>query len=193
MVLGGFRSFHVLVTTGNCICKLNCLLHLPWIYVGLPQPKIQTVRPKGKTVLKKLKILVVGLLPRPASPELRLSKYLNSGGGLPRDQDKCPALKTAISRKVLGKNVHATILKGRWLYGYDQYTVPNDCSCRIEPVTVLLLFFIALANIRPGLDLSCHSFKYSEERWTQNHPQYLSGLSSALPFPTASRNNCRLV
>ena len=35
MVLGGFRSFHVLVTTGNCICKLNCLLHLPWIHVGL--------------------------------------------------------------------------------------------------------------------------------------------------------------
>ena len=24
MVLGGFRSFHVLVTTGNCICELNC-------------------------------------------------------------------------------------------------------------------------------------------------------------------------
>ena len=31
---------------------------------------------------------------------------------------------------------------------------------------LLLLFFIALANIRPGLDLLCHmhSFKYSEER-----------------------------
>ena len=64
MVVDGFRSFHVLVTTGNCIC----------IQVGLPQPKIQTVRPQGKTVLKKLKIPVVGPLPRPASPELRLSK-----------------------------------------------------------------------------------------------------------------------
>ena len=63
----------------------------------------------------------------------------------------------------------------------------------VESNLLLLLFFITLANIRPGLDLSCHSSKYSEERWTQNHPQYLSGLSSALPFPTASRNNCRLV
>ena len=34
---------------------------------------------------------------------------------------------TAISRKVVGKNVHATIPKGNM--GYDQYTVPNDCSC----------------------------------------------------------------
>ena len=35
---------------------------------------------------------------------------------------------TAISRKVVGKNVHATIPKGNM--GYDRYTVPDDCSCR---------------------------------------------------------------
>ena len=34
---------------------------------------------------------------------------------------------TAISRKVVGKNVHATILKGN--VGYEQYAVPDDCSC----------------------------------------------------------------
>ena len=34
---------------------------------------------------------------------------------------------TAISRKVVGKNVQATIPKS--YMGYDQYTVPNDCSC----------------------------------------------------------------
>ena len=34
---------------------------------------------------------------------------------------------TVISRKVVGKNVHATIPKGNM--GYDQYTVPSDCSC----------------------------------------------------------------
>ena len=35
---------------------------------------------------------------------------------------------TAISRKVVRKNVHATIPKGNM--GYDRYTVPDDCSCR---------------------------------------------------------------
>ena len=34
---------------------------------------------------------------------------------------------TAISREVVGKNVHATTPKGNM--GYDQYTVPNDCTC----------------------------------------------------------------
>ena len=34
---------------------------------------------------------------------------------------------TAISRKVVGKNVHATIPNGNM--GYDQYTVTDDCSC----------------------------------------------------------------
>ena len=49
---------------------------------------------------------------------------------------------TAISRKVVGKNVHATIPKGNM--GYDQYTVPNDCSCQ----TYFCCFPLALANIR---------------------------------------------
>ena len=50
---------------------------------------------------------------------------------------------TAISRKVVGKNVHATIPKGNM--GYDKYTVPNHCSCQ----TYFCCFPLALANICP--------------------------------------------
>ena len=50
---------------------------------------------------------------------------------------------TAISRKVVGKNVHATTPKGNM--GCDQYTVPNDCSCR----TYFGCFPLGLANICP--------------------------------------------
>ena len=41
------------------------------------------------------------------------------------------------------KNVHATIPKGNM--GYEQYTFPNDCSCR----TYFCCFPLALANICP--------------------------------------------
>ena len=47
---------------------------------------------------------------------------------------------TAISRKVVGKDVHATIPKGKM--GYDRYTVPDDCSCQ----TYVCCFPLALAN-----------------------------------------------
>ena len=50
---------------------------------------------------------------------------------------------TVISRKVVGKNVHAKIPKGNM--GYDQYTVPDDRSCR----TYFCCFPLALANICP--------------------------------------------
>ena len=39
-------------------------------------------------------------------------------------------MSTAISRKVVGKNVHATIPKGNM--GYDQYTVPVTVSVAVE-------------------------------------------------------------
>ena len=39
---------------------------------------------------------------------------------------------TAISKKVDGKNVHATISKGNM--GYDQYTVPDTVA--VEPTFV---------------------------------------------------------
>ena len=43
---------------------------------------------------------------------------------------------TAISRKVVGKNVHATILKGNM--GYDQYTVPDTVA--VKPSFAAFLF-----------------------------------------------------
>ena len=42
---------------------------------------------------------------------------------------------TAISRKVVGKNVHATIPKGDM--GYDQYTFPDTVA--VEPTFVAFL------------------------------------------------------
>ena len=62
--------------------------------------------------------------------------------------------------------------------GYDQYTVPNDCSCR----TYFGCFPLAIASITS--QTSCIILlNFSEEQCTQNHPKYLSGLSRAL-FPT---------
>ena len=71
---------------------------------------------------------------------------------------------TAISRTVVGKNVQATIPKGNM--GYDQYTVPDDCSCR----TYFCCFPLALANIRPWPLVSFFqtSLKNSEFKTTHN-------------------------
>ena len=46
-----------------------------------------------------------------------------------------PLWYTAISSKVVGKNVHATIPKG--YLGYDQYTVPDFVA--VEPTFVAFL------------------------------------------------------
>ena len=45
------------------------------------------------------------------------------------------AIYTAISRKVVGKHVHATIPKGNM--GYDQYSVPDTVA--VEPTFVTFL------------------------------------------------------
>ena len=52
-------------------------------------------------------------------------------------------IHTAISRKVVGKNVHATTTKGN--VGYNQYTVPTNSSCQ----TYFCCFSLALVSIRP--------------------------------------------
>ena len=75
------------------------------------------------------------------------------------------------------KNVHATIPKGNM--GYDQCTVPDDCSCR----TYFSCFPLALANTFPWPFVPILS-NFFEKKRTQNHPQCLSGLSRAL-FPTS--------
>ena len=43
-------------------------------------------------------------------------------------------LHTALSRKVVGKNVHGTIPKGNM--GYDQCTVPESETVAVEPTFV---------------------------------------------------------
>ena len=45
------------------------------------------------------------------------------------------SLYTAISRKVVGKTVHATIPKGNM--GYDQYTFPDTVA--VEPTFIAFL------------------------------------------------------
>ena len=75
---------------------------------------------------------------------------------------------------VVAKSVHATIPKGNM--GYDQYTVPDDYSCR----TYFCCFPLALAKTFPFVPILSNFF---EKKRTQNHPQCLSGLSRAL-FPT---------
>ena len=76
----------------------------------------------------------------------------------------------------VGKNVHSTIPKGNT--GYAQYTVPNDCSCRIY----FGCFPLAITNITSQTSRTILS-NFFEEQCTQKHPQYLSGLSRTL-FPT---------
>ena len=82
---------------------------------------------------------------------------------------------TAISRKVVGKTVPATSSKSNM--GYDQYTVPDDCSCW----TYFWCFPLARANTFPWPFVPILS-NFFEKKRTQNHPQCLSGLSRAL-FP----------
>ena len=73
-------------------------------------------------------------------------------------------LYTAISRKVVGRNVHKTIPKGNM--GYDQYTVPGFVA--VEPTFVA--FLSALANICPWPLVSFFQIplKNSELKTTQN-------------------------
>ena len=59
---------------------------------------------------------------------------------------------SAISRKTVGKNLHATMPKGDM--GYDQYHCSWHWSCR----NYFYWFRLALANIRPVF--SCHSLKF---------------------------------
>ena len=69
--------------------------------------------------------------------------------------------------------MHATIPKGNM--GYDQYIVPDDCSCQ----TYFCCFPLALENTFPWHFVPILSDLFEEQR-TQNHPQCLLGLSCAL-------------
>ena len=88
-------------------------------------------------------------------------------------EDDTLSVYTAFSRKVVGKIVHATVPKGDM--GYDLYTFPNDCSCRIY-----FCSFHLAAHKHTSIASHATLSYFFEEQWTKNHPQYLSGLSSAL-------------
>jgi len=88
-----------------------------------------------------------------------------------------------ISRKVVGKNVRATIPKGN--VGYEQYFVPDDCSCR----TYLCCFPSPLANICPWPLLSFFqiSLKNSELKTTHNTRVEIVACTFS---DNLSRNSC---
>ena len=89
-----------------------------------------------------------------------------------RSTFKCRWKYTAISRKVVGKNVLATTPKGNM--GYDQCTVLNDCSCR---TFILLLLSI---STHEHMSMAYCAVLYS----IQNHPQIIPIGIVACFFPT---------
>ena len=89
---------------------------------------------------------------------------------------------TAISKKVVGKNVHATIPKSNM--GYDQYTVPDGCSCR----NYFCCFPLTRANIRPGLP--CHFFKFLWRKVHSKSPTIPFGIVACIFSDNLSRNSC---
>ena len=91
---------------------------------------------------------------------------------------------TAISRKVVGKNVHVTTPKGNM--GYDQYTVPDDCSCR----TYFCCFPLALANTFPCPFAPILS-NFFEKKKKNSKPPTMPFRIVACTFPdNLSRNSC---
>ena len=79
-------------------------------------------------------------IPKPRIPDSLLSKIFPASG-IRIPLHRASFEYTAISRKVVGKNVNATIPKGNM--GYDRYTLlPVDCSCR----NYLCSFRLELAN-----------------------------------------------
>ena len=87
-------------------------------------------------------------------------------GRISGKQDRNVVL-SAISRKVVGRNVHPTIPKHN---EYEQCTVPDTIA--LEPI-LLLLIFGRFGNILPWPLVPFFQIS-PEEQWTQNHPQYLS-------------------
>ena len=86
---------------------------------------------------------------------------------------------TAISRKVVRKKVRATIPKGNT--GYDQYTVPDDCSCR----TYFCCFPLALANICPWPPVPFFQISLKNRALKTTHNTFACTFSDNL-----SRNSC---
>ena len=86
-----------------------------------------------------------------------------------------PLLYTPVSRKVVGLKCTRQSRREIW-------EIKNTFSCHCSCYTYFCCFSFALANI-PFMVSRAILSNFFEKQWTQNHPQYLSGLSRAL-FPT---------
>ena len=74
-----------------------------------------------------------------------------------------------------GKKVHATIPKGNM--GYDQLWITLLLTLQLSKLLLLLSFSTRKHTSTASCAILSNFF---EEQRTQNHPQYLSGLSRAL-------------
>ena len=89
---------------------------------------------------------------------------------------------TAISRKVVDKNVHATIPQGN--LGYDQYTV-------LDTVSVKTSFVASLYHAKTYVHgLLCHSFKFLWRTANSKPPTIPFGIVACTSSDKLSRNSC---
>ena len=89
---------------------------------------------------------------------------------------------TAVSRKVVGRNVHATILKGNM--GYDKYTVRNDWSCQ----TYFCWFLLVLTNICPWPPVPFFQISLKNSALKATHNTFRDCCKHF--FDNLSRNSC---
>ena len=89
---------------------------------------------------------------------------------------------TAISRKVVGRNVHATIPKGNM--GYAQYTVPDFVA--VEPTFVAFLYH-SQTYVH---GLSCHSINFLWRTVNSKPPTIPFGIVVRTFSDNLSRNSC---
>ena len=96
--------------------------------------------------------------------------------------ERQPSVVSFSSRKVVVKNVHATIAKGSM--GYDQFTVPDTVA--VEPTFVTFL--------QPSQTyvhgLSCHSLKFLWRTVNSRSPTIPFGIVAYTFSDNLSRNSC---
>ena len=92
---------------------------------------------------------------------------------------------TAVLRKVVRRNVHATIPKGNM--GYDQYTVRKDWSCRTY-FCCFNSFSTCKHNYVSGLPY--HSFKFLWRTVPTKPPTIPFGIVACTFCDNVSRNSC---
>ena len=88
---------------------------------------------------------------------------------------------TASSRKVVGKNVHATVPKGNM--GFDLYAVPDTVAVESSIVAFLYLHSETFAH-----GLLCHSFKFLWRTKNSKPPTIPFGTVECTFFDNFSRN-----